>query len=172
MHRFFGIVVLSLAAALILAGNAKAQTKIATINVQKALLDTADMKKAQAALEAKFKPRQEAMNKLQRELEEIQKQLQLGDKLTPQAQADLQIQGQRKQRELQRLGEDLQADVERERNEILAKGSQQMQDIINKLAEAKGVDVVIGANALLYTKPAIDLTAEATQGYDKAYPVK
>ncbi len=172
MHRFFGIVVLSLAAALIFAGNAKAQTKIATINVQKALLDTADMKKAQAALEAKFKPRQEVMTKLQRELEEIQKQLQLGDKLTPQAQADLQIQGQRKQRELQRLGEDLQADVERERNEILAKGSQQMQNIINKLAEAKGVDVVIGANALLYTKPAIDLTAEATQGYDKAFPVK
>lgn len=172
MHRFFGIAVLSLAAVLIFPGSAKAQLKVAIVNLQKALLDTADMKKASAALEAKFKPRDEAMRKLQRELEEIQKQLQLGDKLTPQAQSDLTIQGQRKQRELQRLNEDLQADVERERNEILGKGSQQMQDIINKLAEAKGLDVIIGAANVLYVKPVMDLTLEATQGYDKAYPVK
>ncbi len=172
MHRFPGKSLLVLAAASIFAGGALSQTKVAVINVQKSLLDTAEMKKAQADLEAKFKPRQEAMAKLQAELDEIQKQLQLGDKLTPQAQADLNIQGQRKQREYQRMGEDLQADVERERNEILAKGSRQMQDIINKLAEQKGLDVVIGGATVLFSKPATDLTAEATAAYDAAHPVK
>jgi len=172
MHRFAGKFLSIFAVASIFAGGAMAQTKVAVINVQKALLDTAEMKKAQAGLEAKFKPRQEEMVKLQAELEEIQRQLQLGDKLTPQAQADLNIQGQRRQREYQRLGEDLQADVERERNDILAKGSRQMQDIINKLAEEKGIDVVIGGATVLFSKPAFDLTAEVTAAYDAAHPLK
>lgn len=172
MHRLSGKFLLVLTAAAILTGGVMAQTKVAVINVQKSLLDTAEMKKAQVDLEAKFKPRQEAIGKLQRELDDIQKQLSLGDKLTPQAQSDLTLQGQRKQREYQRLGEDLQADVERERNEILAKGGRQMQEIINKLAEEKGVDVVIGAATVLFNKPAMDLTAESTAAFNKTYPVK
>ena len=44
-------------------GTANAQVKIAVINTQKALLDTEEIKKAQAELEAKFKPRQDQMVK-------------------------------------------------------------------------------------------------------------
>jgi outer membrane protein len=152
---------------------AAAQSKIAIINMQQALLATAEMKKAQADLEAKFKPRQEAMNKLQRDLEEIQKQLQtMGDKLTQQAQQDLTIQGQRKQRELQRIGEDLQAEVDFERNTILGKGGRQLADVVRKMAEEKGLDVVIDVSNTVYFKPALELTKDATDAYDKAYPLK
>ncbi len=59
-------------------GAANAQVKIAVINTQKALLDTEDIKKAQLDLEAKFKPRQDQMVKLQKELEDIQAQLNSG----------------------------------------------------------------------------------------------
>ena len=57
-------------------GTASAQMKIAVINTQKALLETEEIKKAQLAMEAKFKPRQDQMVKLQKELEDIQTQLQ------------------------------------------------------------------------------------------------
>jgi TolA-binding protein len=87
---------------------ASAQIKVAIINSQASVIETAEIKKAQAELEAKYKPRQAQMEKLQKELADLQNQLQSGQgKLTPQAEQNLQITGQRKQRELQRLTEDL-----------------------------------------------------------------
>src|SRR5512141_2410705 len=108
------------AVCLALAASVSAQTKVAVINLQKAVVDTAEIKKASAALEAKYRPRQEQMEKLQKEIQSLQQQLQnLQGKLTPQAEQDMVGQGQKKQRDLQRISEDLQADVDRERTDIL-----------------------------------------------------
>jgi outer membrane protein len=154
-------------------GVASAQSKVAIINMQKAVLDTAEIKKASAALEAKYKPRQAEMEKIRKELEDIQQKLQtLAGKLTQQAEAELTLLGQRKQRDLQRLGEDLQTEVDAERNDILSKSGQRMQEVVKKIAEEKGLDVVIDVTNTVYFKPALEITAEATAAYDKAYPVK
>src|SRR5688572_8733354 len=150
-----------------------AQVKVAIINSQLAVLETAELKKAQAEMEAKFKPRTAQMEKLNKELADLQGQLQAGEgKLTPQAQQNLQITGQRKQRELQRLQEDLQGEVERERNDILSRSGSRMQEIVRKLAEERGLDVVVDVSNTVYFKPALDITKEATAAYDKAYPPK
>lgn len=155
------------------AGFGLAQTKVAVVNLQRAVLETADIKKAQADLEAKYKPRTDQMEKVQKELQEIQSKLiSMRGKLTPQAEQDLNAQGARKQRELQRLQEDLQADVDRERNEILNRSGQQMTAVVQKLAEDKGLDIVLDANEAHYFKPALDLTKEAVAAYDKAHPPK
>jgi outer membrane protein len=167
MARFAGIVLLALAAI----GAAAGQTKLAIINSQKAVLDTAEIKKAQAELEAKYKPRQDQLVKLQKDLQDIQAQLQ-GGKLNQSAEQDLTAQGQRKQRELQRIQEDLQADVDRERQDILQRTGQRMQDVVKKLADEKGLDVVIDSSNTVFFKTALELTAEATAAYDTAYPVK
>jgi outer membrane protein len=152
---------------------AQAQHKIGIINLQQALLDTADMKKAQAAMEAKFKPRQDELEKLQREMAEIQRQLQtMADKLTPQAQQDMVASGQRKQRDAQRLSEDLQAEVDRERTEILTRGRQRLQEVLTKLAEEKGLDVIVDVTNTVYFKAALDVSKDATAAYDKVHPVK
>ncbi|MGO9897625.1 MAG: OmpH family outer membrane protein [Bryobacteraceae bacterium] len=66
----------------------------------------------------------------------------------------------------------MQQDVQADRNEILSKSSQKMSDIIKKLAEEKGVDLVVDSATTLYFKPAMELTTEVTAAYDKAYPVK
>jgi outer membrane protein len=47
-----------------------------------------------------------------------------------------------------------------------------MQDVVKKLAEEKGLDVVVDSANTVFYKPALDLTAEATTAYDKTYPVK
>jgi len=149
------------------------QAKVAVVNLQQALLRTAELKKASADLEAKYKPRQQQIEKIRQELDDLQQKLQsLAGKLTPQAESEMTMQAQRKQRDLQRLSEDLQNDVDEERNEILTRAGQRMREIINKLAEEKGFDVVIDVSSTLYFKPALDLTGEATAAYDKAYPVK
>src|SRR5579862_3400769 len=116
-------------------GTAGAQTlKIAVINTQKSLLETEELKKAQAEMEAKFKPRQDQMIKLQKELEDIQAQLNSG-KLNELGTQEMNAEGQRKQRELQRMQQDLQEDVERERTDILQRAGSRMQEVVKKLAD-------------------------------------
>lgn len=150
---------------------ASAQVKVAVINVQKAMADTDEIKKASAAVEAKYKKPQDDLAKLQADLQAIEQQIASG-KLNQNAIADLQAQGQRKQRDAQRISDDLQADFDRDRQEILGKASQKMQDIIGKLAAEKGVDVIIDASQTLFFKPALELTADATAAYNKANPAK
>ncbi len=152
---------------------APAQSKVAVVHLQRAILETAEIKKASAALEAKYKPRQAEIEKIRKELEDIQQKLQtMAGKLTPQAESEMTTTGQRKQRDLQRRDEDLRAEVDQERNDILTKSGQRMQEVIKRLAEEKAVDVVIDVSNAVYFKPALELTQEAIAAYDKAYPVK
>jgi outer membrane protein len=154
-----------------LATVASAQLKVAVVNVQKAMLDSEELKKQSAVIEAKYKPRQDELQKLQNDLQSIQTQLQ-SNKLTQQASADLQLQGQRKQRDAQRISDDLQAEFDRDRQDVLGKAAQKMQDVVKKLAEEKGLDVVVDVSQTLYFKPTLDITPDALAAYNKAYPAK
>jgi outer membrane protein len=156
-----------------IAGAAAAQTKVAIVNLQKAVLDSEEIKKASADMEAKYKPRQLAAQKIETELQGIQQQLQNGaGKLTPQAEADLQATGQRRQRELQHLSEDLQNDVNNERNDILQKASIKMQEVVKQVAEAKGFDMVVDSQTAIYFKAPMEITTDVLAAYNKAHPAK
>jgi outer membrane protein len=151
---------------------ASAQPKITVINLQRSVLESAEIKKADADMQARYKPRSAAIEQLQKDIAGIGQQLQTNaGKFTPQAEAELTAQGQKKQRELQRLQEDLQADVERERNDILQKSTMKMSDIVKKIAEEKGYDLVVDISTAIYFKPAMEITSDAIAAYDKAYPV-
>jgi len=150
---------------------AVAQSKIGVINLQRAVLGTADIKKASAEMQAKYKPRQDQLAKLQQELAEIQAKLQ-GGNVSPAVGEDLQAQGQQKQREAQRISEDLQGDADRERNEILQKAGARMTEVVKKLADEKGLDLVVESTSTMYFKSALEITDDAIAAYDKAYPVK
>jgi outer membrane protein len=173
MFRSLMVPALAVCAAGLFSSTASAQLKVGVVNLQKAILDTAEIKKASVDLQAKYKPRQDALDKVQRELADIQTQLQASEgKLSAAGEADLQARGERKQREAQRLQQDLQDDVNNERNQILQRTGQRMADVIKKLAEEKGLDLVVEAQNTYFVKPTLDLTADVTAAYDKAYPVK
>ena len=148
-------------------GGAAAQSKVAVIDFQTALLNTADMKKESEALSAKYADRQSELEALSTELQEISTRLPglQGDEA-----ARLQAEGQRKQREAQRLNEDLQADVEFDRQNILSAASGRMREVIRELRGTKGVDLIVDGSSVLASDPLIDLTAEATQAYDAKHP--
>lgn len=150
---------------------AEGQVKVGIVNLQKAIVDTAEIKKAQAQMEAKYKPRQDAIAKLQKDLETLQQQIQSG-KLSQEGAQQVQAEGQRKQRELQRMQDDLQSDVDHDRQEILQRVGQRMTDVVKKIAEAKGLDMVVDVSTTVFFKPAMEFTPEATAAYDKAYPLK
>lgn len=164
-------ILLGCAAFLFLANSAPAQTKVAVISLQRAVLESDEVQKAFAALEAKFKPQQQKLEAIQKDIEGIRQQLQAGaGKLTPAAEADLTAQGQKKQRDLQRMSDDLQGDFNNERTEIGNASIKKMADVVKKLAEEKGYDVVVDTSNTVYFKPALDVTAEALAAYNKAYP--
>ena len=165
---FVPVVVLTLAALLGAPAAALAQTNVGVVDFQQALINTAEVQKEAARVEAKFKPRQDEVATLTKELQDLQQKLQAatGDQAT-----QLQTEGQRKQRNLQRLSEDLQTDFEFDRNSILQAAAQKMRDALKTVAEAKGLDLITEAGNTYYFKPTLDVTADATAAYDKAHPV-
>jgi len=169
--RLFSLPALAVCAAgLLFSSVASAQSKVGVINFQKALLDTGELKKAANELQSKYKKRQDDLEKLQRELNDLQTQLQ--GKLSRQGQADLEARGRRKQTEAQRIQDDLQADVDNDRNAVLQKSGQRMTELIKKIAEDKGLDLVVDVQSTYFFKPVMDITVDATTAYDKAFPVK
>lgn len=147
--------------------------KVGVVDLQRAVFGSAEIKQADMQMQAQFKPRQDKINQLQNEIAALAQQLQSSSgKLSPQAEADLTAQGQRKQRDLQRMQDDLQADATAYRNDVLSKSSAKMKDVVKKLAEEKGLDLIVDTSTTLYFKPALDLTNDAITAYDKAYPAK
>jgi outer membrane protein len=172
MPRFSFLSALAVVAlGLMLPAQASAQVKVGIINMQRAVLGTEEIKKASADMQTKFKPRQDQLDKVQKDMADIQAKLQ-SQQVPAAAQVDLTAEGQRKQREAQRISEDLQADVERERTDILQRASQRMAEVVKKLAEDKGFDVIVDTTTTVFYKPALEVTEEAMAAYDKAYPAK
>lgn len=155
------------------AQTAGAQVKAAVVNLQQAVFDSAEIKKADADMQAKYKARQQEIDKLTAQGQEAADKLQKGQgTLGASAEADLNSQISRLQREVQRKTEDLSADVDRERNEILARATERMSGVIKKLAEERGLDMVVDTATALYFKPTLDLTKDAVAAYDKTYPAQ
>jgi outer membrane protein len=172
MRSFLTTIFLSACALVAFGGVAlTAQHKVAIIDVQRAILETAQIKKAQADLEAKYKPRQDEFDAAQKELASLQQQLDSqAASMTPVQASELQGKFQMQQRRVQRLQEDLQASVGRDRDAVLGQVGQRMQEVVTKIASEKDLDVLIDVSNAVYFKPALDITTEAVTAYDKAYP--
>jgi outer membrane protein len=152
---------------------ASTQSKVAVINFQNAVLSTGEIQKALKDIQVKYKPRQDALQKGQQELNDIQTQLQASQgKLSQAGEADLTARGQRKQTQLQRLSDDLTADFDADRDEAVRKASTRMQELLKKIAEEKGLDLIIDTAAAPFFKPGVEITDQAVAAYDKAYPAK
>ncbi len=173
MFSRMGLAPLLACSALFVFGNvASAQIKIAVVDIQTAVSKSAEIIKAQDEMNAQFKPRQDKINLLASEIQALQTQLQNANgKLTDAQVADIQANGSKKQRELQYAQDDLQNDVNNFKTEILQKTSVKMNEVIKKVAEAKGLDMVVDTQTTHFFKPALDITDEVVAAYNKAYPV-
>ena len=143
---------------------AQESSKVGVVDFQSALMGTAEMQAKSKELEAKYKPRQDELTQLATELQELQQKLQ--QSAGSGEAVNLQNQAQRKQRDAQRKQEDLQSDFEYDRNQILQSGARAMRDVVSKLAEEKGLDIVVDISNILFVKPSLNLTAAATEAYN------
>jgi len=171
-NRLTKVAVLIAIMAVPLAGHA--QSKVGVINLNAAMLSTAEGKKAFADLQKKYQPRQQELERLQTEIQAIQDQLSkqqptLSDEEQRRMSRDLED----KQKLLKRSTDDAQSDFTADRDEAIRRIGQRMVSIIHDYAQQNGIVLVIdGAQVPIYfASKDLEITEAIVKRYDAANPV-
>jgi outer membrane protein len=160
----------------IAAPGGSAPVKVATIFAQNAIVSTQEGQKASAALTAKFAPRRDEFTRKQAELQALRDQLKKGQAtMSAEARNSLTQTIDAKNREVQRLGEDSQAALDREEGALMQQLGDKLMAAIRDYASRNGYAVVIDVSMpngpVLWASPAIDITNEIVKLYDQAHPM-
>jgi outer membrane protein len=152
---------------------AMAQSKIGVIDFQRAVVDTAEFKKAFAELEAKYKPKQDQLQKAQQTMQDLQAQLNSTQGQLSQAGAqELESKGQRTKIQIDRLTEDLQEGFEADRDAALRVVSTRFTEVLKKFATDKTLDAIIDKSAMPFSKADLDITDAAITAYNTTHSAK
>ena len=150
-------------------------SKVGVVEFERAVIESAEGKQAQAKFTAKLDEKQKDIEKRQKELEAIQTRLQTQDKvLSDTVKAGLLRDLERGKTELTRINEDAQKELEALRNELLQPIAQRAGAIMNALAAEQDytlvVDVSNPENNVIWRNPNNDLTAELIRRIDASAP--
>lgn len=144
-------------------------TKIGYVDLEKALNDVEDGKKAKEKLKSAF---QEKQKKLDKEAEDFKKKKEEFDKraplLKPEARDKEERELERKFVELQSLAQQLQVEVAQEESKMTKPIFDRFAKIIQSMGDAGGYAVILEKNqsALLYAPSSLDLTSELVRNYN------
>ena len=165
---------LGAAPASLLAQTSGISGKIGLVNIQTAILSTAEGKKAMAELQKKYQPRQQEIQKGQQEIQAISDQLQKqAATLSDEEQRRLNRDLEEKQKLLKRTTEDAQADFANDREEMFRRIGQKMVSVIQDYAQKNGFTLIIGSDQVpvYYAATEVELTDAIVKLYDAANPV-
>src|SRR5467141_3826942 len=151
--------------------------KIGVINVRQAIAGTAEGKQAGAELQSQFAPRQNELEGLNKQINDLRQRIDSGTgKLSPEELARLQREGEDKARQIQRKQDEYQEDVNAAQAEVFDRIGRKMVDVLDRYARENGYVVVLDTSAqntpILFASTNIDVTQDIIRLYDQAYPVK
>src|SRR5882724_1776781 len=156
--RFLSAVV-SLASVLLVATQAHAQSKIAVVDTQRAIMEPEDGLRAQASLKKIFDNKQRELDKkqedLQKEREDIEKQR---DVLSKAALAKRVDKWQREMMALQGVFVDYNKELQKKQGELTQPIVQKIMGAIRRLATQEGFDLVVDKQAAPYVRSDLDVT--------------
>jgi outer membrane protein len=149
--------------------------KVGVLNAEQALASTKDGQKAQAELEQKLGPRYAELQKLNADIQGLQKQLDQGGNIMSQStKTDLQNSIQTKTRSLQRQQQDFQDEEQKQRSVVLADLYTKMQEVITKYAADNGFSLILNVGQdntpVLWVSNDVEITQAIIEAYDKAAP--
>ena len=156
--RFISVVV---AAAAVSFGSveAHAQSKIAVVDTQRAIMETEDGLRAQASLKKIFDNKQRELDKkqedLQKEREDMEKQR---DVLSKAALAKRVDKWQREMMQLQGVFVDYNKELQKKQGELTQPIVQKIMGAIRRLATQEGFDLVVDKQAAPYVRSDLDVT--------------
>jgi outer membrane protein len=154
-----------------------AQTKIGVINIRQAIISTKEGTQASAQLNIQFTPRQNDLESLNKQIQDLQNRLNSGARtLSDDEKARLQAQGTLLSHEFQRKQDDLNEELTAAQGEIVDTIGRKMFDIIDRYSRDNGYAVILDTSAqgspVVYGAAQLDVTQDIVGLYDKAYPAK
>jgi outer membrane protein len=158
------------------AGNAGPQ-RLAVINIQTAITNTSEGKQAAAELQSKYTPRQNEMENMRKQIEDLQTRLRTGQTtLSDEEKQRLAAEGDRLTRAYQRKQQELQDDGNEDQREVVDRIGRKMLQVIEKYSKDNNYALVVdvsGQNTPVVSwSPSVDITQDIVRLYDQAYPVK
>jgi len=159
------------------AAGSSASGKVGVISIRQAIVTTGEGKVASAELQSQFASRQNEIENLNKQINDLQQRLQAGaNKLSQEEEARLRQQGQRLTQRLDRMNTEYQEDVNAAQADVIDRIGRKMVDVLDRYARENGYSVVLDSSAqstpILYASTQIDLTQDIIRLYDQAYPVK
>jgi outer membrane protein len=154
-----------------------ASGKVGVIAIRQAIGGTAEGKLAQAELQSQLAPRQNEIEVLNKQINDLQQRLSAGaNKLSSEEDARLRQQGQRLAQRLERMNTEYQEDANAALGDITERIGRKMVDVLDRYSRENGFVVVLdtsGQNSpILFASTQIDVTQDIIRLYDQAYPVK
>lgn len=148
-------------------------TRIGIINIQDAIVRTAEGQKAAKALQDKFAPRQADLEREKRELADLQAQFSKGrNTMSEDARNNLIRQIDAKNKTLTRDNDDAAADYQQEEGKLINGIGQKMMGVIDKYAKEKGYAIILDISSpqspVLYAINTVDITSDIVGLYDKS----
>lgn len=165
--RFLSIAV-SVASVLLFGAQAHAQSKIAVVDTQRAIMETEDGLRAQATLKKVFDNKQRELDKkqedLQKERDDIEKQR---DVLSKAALAKRVDKWQREMMQLQGVFVDYNKELQKKQGELTQPIVQKIMGAIRRIATQEGYDLVVDKQAAPYVRSDLDVTDRVITLYNQ-----
>lgn len=163
----------AIAAATMIAANA--QSKVAVINIQAAIANTKDGKKAAEDLDTRMAPVKKDLEKKQGELNALKDSLQKGGSAMSEAAKNELVRNiDVKTKAYNRDLEDAQAEAQQQQDKVLNDLGQKMMAVIDKYSRDNGMALVLDVSnpqtPVLFASNTIDITQAIIEMYDKNAP--
>jgi len=151
--------------------------KVAVINIRLAIANTAEGKQATAELQSRFAPRQNELENLNKQINDLRQRLAAGQTtLSDEEKQRLTVQGQRLASQFDRKNNELNEDAQAEQGEVVDRIGRKMMDVLDRYARENGYVAVLDTSSqnspILYAASNIDITQDIIKLFDQAYPIK
>lgn len=145
-----------------------ADLKIAVINVQRLLAEAPQAKVVAQGWRDEFSPRQQEIEKLQKDLRAKAEKLQRdGDTMTESDRRTTEKTLRDGQFDLDRKQKEFEADFNLRRNEDLSKLQGTLRQEVQAYARSAGLDLVLSGEAALYANDSLDVTSQVLASLQK-----
>jgi outer membrane protein len=151
---------------------ARAEQKVAFVDLQRALNEVDEGKAAKARLKAEFDQKQKMIDEKKSEFDKLRADLEkqavvMSEEARKEKQADLERRGM----ELQGFFVQLQKELSEREREATRGIFDKMHAIVKEIADAEGLSMVVQAEALVYATPSLDVTNDLVRRYNARHKV-
>lgn len=149
---------------------ARAEVRLAYVDVQRAVNECNAGKRAKAQFQVKVQAVEGKLQAEQKQIQALKTELQQkGMLMKPDQRQNLQDEYVSKVRDFQRQYNDYRDELARKDNELTGRIVHDLAQIIEQIAQRQGYTMVLEKGAILWGAPSIDITDEVIKAYDETH---